>query len=121
MPDFETNETLPPEAWPQTGDTFLGFHLEQELGRGGFARVFLATEPALGNRAVAVREAGRCLVMQAKMAGRKLTMVFLDSAGKYSRIGDAERVRRWVSELPASVPTSMPVETTTSALGKAES
>ena len=30
--------------------------------------------------------------------GRKLTMVFLDSAGKYSRIGDAERVRRWVNE-----------------------
>jgi D-alanyl-D-alanine endopeptidase (penicillin-binding protein 7) len=27
-------------------------------------------------------------------------MVFLDSAGKYSRIGDAERVRRWVSALP---------------------
>lgn len=47
-----------------------------------------------------ITEAGRCLVMQAKMAGRKLTMVFLDSAGKYSRIGDAERVRRWVSALP---------------------
>lgn len=49
-----------------------------------------------------IREAGRCLVMQAKMAGRQLIMVFLDSAGKYSRIGDAERVRRWVSELPVS-------------------
>jgi len=48
-----------------------------------------------------ISEAGRCLVMQAKMAGRQLIMVFLDSAGKYSRIGDAERVRRWVS---ASVP-----------------
>ena len=45
-----------------------------------------------------ITEAGRCLVMQAKMAGRKLIMVFLDSAGKYSRIGDAERVRRWVNE-----------------------
>jgi D-alanyl-D-alanine endopeptidase (penicillin-binding protein 7) len=51
-----------------------------------------------------ITEAGRCLVMQAKMAGRRLTMVFLDSAGKYSRIGDAERVRRWVSELPVHVP-----------------
>jgi serine-type D-Ala-D-Ala endopeptidase (penicillin-binding protein 7) len=47
-----------------------------------------------------INEAGRCLVMQAKMAGRQLIMVFLDSTGKYSRIGDAERVRRWVSELP---------------------
>jgi D-alanyl-D-alanine endopeptidase (penicillin-binding protein 7) len=48
-----------------------------------------------------ITEAGRCLVMQAKLAGRQLIMVFLDSAGKYSRIGDAERVRRWIN---ASVP-----------------
>lgn len=43
-----------------------------------------------------ISEAGQCLVMQAKVAGRKLVMVFLDSAGKLSRIADAERVRRWV-------------------------
>jgi D-alanyl-D-alanine endopeptidase (penicillin-binding protein 7) len=52
-----------------------------------------------------ISEAGRCLVMQAKMAGRHLIMVFLDSAGKYSRIGDAERVRRWIT---ASVPGVVP-------------
>ena len=45
-----------------------------------------------------ISEAGRCLVMQAQMAGRKLIMVLLDSAGKYSRIGDAERIRKWLSE-----------------------
>ena len=43
-----------------------------------------------------IAEAGQCLVMQAKIAGRKLVMVFLDSAGKFSRTADAERVRRWV-------------------------
>ena len=43
-----------------------------------------------------ISEAGQCLVMQAKIAGRKLIMVFLDSAGKLSRLGDAERVRKWV-------------------------
>jgi len=47
-----------------------------------------------------ITEAGRCLVMQAQLSGRKLIMVLLDSAGKYSRIGDAERIRKWVSELP---------------------
>jgi D-alanyl-D-alanine endopeptidase (penicillin-binding protein 7) len=47
-----------------------------------------------------ISEAGQCLVMQAKIAGRKLIMVFLDSAGKLSRIGDAERVRRWVESNP---------------------
>jgi D-alanyl-D-alanine endopeptidase (penicillin-binding protein 7) len=48
-----------------------------------------------------IAEAGRCLVMQTKIAGRKLIMVFLDSAGKLSRLGDAERVRRWVESSPA--------------------
>ena len=43
-----------------------------------------------------ISEAGQCLVMQTKIAGRKLIMVFLDSAGKLSRTADAERVRRWV-------------------------
>ena len=52
-----------------------------------------------------ITEAGRCLVMQAKMAGRQLIMIFLDSSGKYSRLGDAERVRKWMTEtLPAAVP-----------------
>jgi len=43
-----------------------------------------------------ISEAGQCLVMQAQLSGRRLVMVFLDSAGKYSRIGDAERVRKWL-------------------------
>ena len=47
-----------------------------------------------------INEAGQCLVMQTKIAGRKLIMVFLDSAGKLSRLGDAERVRRWVESNP---------------------
>jgi D-alanyl-D-alanine endopeptidase (penicillin-binding protein 7) len=49
-----------------------------------------------------ISEAGQCLVMQAKVAGRKLIFVFLDSAGKLSRIADAERVRHWVESRPAS-------------------
>jgi D-alanyl-D-alanine endopeptidase (penicillin-binding protein 7) len=43
-----------------------------------------------------ISEAGRCLVMQTKVAGRQLIMIFLDSAGQLSRLGDAERVRHWV-------------------------
>ena len=45
-----------------------------------------------------ISEAGRCVVMQAQMAGRKLIMVLLDSAGRYSRIGDAERLRKWLDQ-----------------------
>ena len=50
-----------------------------------------------------ISEAGQCLVMQTRIAGRKLIMVFLDSAGKLSRLGDAERVRRWVESSPLMV------------------
>jgi len=45
-----------------------------------------------------ITEAGRCVVMQAQLAGRKLILVLLDSAGKYSRVGDAERLRKWLLE-----------------------
>ena len=44
-----------------------------------------------------IAAAGRCLVMQTQLSGRQLIMVLLDSAGKYSRIGDAERIRKWLS------------------------
>ena len=54
-----------------------------------------------------ISEAGQCLVMQTKVAGRQLIMVFLDSAGKLSRIADAERVRRWVENQNARTEVAM--------------
>ena len=52
-----------------------------------------------------ISEAGRCLVMQAEISGRKLIMVFLDSSGKLSRLADAERVRSWVESRSSVTPT----------------
>ncbi len=52
-----------------------------------------------------INEAGKCLVMQARMAGRQLIMVFLDSSGKASRIADAERMRKWLATLPGETAT----------------
>jgi serine/threonine protein kinase len=49
---LEARESIP---WPVEGETFLGFRLLRELGRGSFARVFLAAEPDLGDRLVAVK------------------------------------------------------------------
>ena len=54
-----------------------------------------------------ISEAGRCLVMQAEVSGRKLIMVFLDSAGKFSRLADAERVRNWIESTGNSVVPQM--------------
>jgi D-alanyl-D-alanine endopeptidase (penicillin-binding protein 7) len=43
-----------------------------------------------------IREAGHCLVMQAKISDRPTVIVLLDSAGKQSRITDALRIRKWM-------------------------
>jgi serine-type D-Ala-D-Ala endopeptidase (penicillin-binding protein 7) len=55
-----------------------------------------------------ITEAGRCVVMLAKIAQRPVIMVLLDSVGKFSRIGDANRVKTWmetgeVLEIPKPV------------------
>jgi D-alanyl-D-alanine endopeptidase (penicillin-binding protein 7) len=43
-----------------------------------------------------ISESGRCLVMQARIMHRPVIIVLLDSWGKYTRIGDANRVRKWL-------------------------
>jgi D-alanyl-D-alanine endopeptidase (penicillin-binding protein 7) len=47
-----------------------------------------------------ISAAGRCLVMQAVIEGRRVVMVLLDSVGKYSRIADAQRIRDWLEANP---------------------
>lgn len=43
-----------------------------------------------------INEAGRCLVMQVKIAARPVIIVLLDSLGKYTRLSDAIRIRKWL-------------------------
>ena len=43
-----------------------------------------------------ISEAGRCLVMHVRLAEKDLIVVLLDSWGKHSRIGDANRIRKWL-------------------------
>ncbi len=49
-----------------------------------------------------ISEAGRCLVMQAKIAGKPVIIVLLDSWGKLTRIGDANRIKRWMETRSAT-------------------
>lgn len=51
-----------------------------------------------------ISAAGRCLVMQAKVVGRDVVMVFLDSVGAQSRFADAVRVRQWLEANPTPQP-----------------
>jgi serine-type D-Ala-D-Ala endopeptidase (penicillin-binding protein 7) len=84
------------EAQLDIGNRQLQFRTTNGLVRGGEWDIGL-------QKTGYISEAGRCLVMQAELAGRKLIMVLLDSAGKYSRIGDAERIRKWLDHaVPAA-------------------
>ena len=43
-----------------------------------------------------IEEAGRCLVMQAMLGNRPVLVILLDSWGKYTRLGDANRIKQWM-------------------------
>lgn len=49
-----------------------------------------------------ISEAGRCLVMQARVADKPVVIVLLDSAGKMTRVGDANRIKRWMESASLS-------------------
>jgi D-alanyl-D-alanine endopeptidase (penicillin-binding protein 7) len=51
-----------------------------------------------------ISEAGRCLVMRVRMASREVNVVLLDSWGKFSRIGDANRIKKWLESNAAAGP-----------------
>jgi D-alanyl-D-alanine endopeptidase (penicillin-binding protein 7) len=51
-----------------------------------------------------ISEAGRCLVMQARISARPVIIVLLDSWGKFTRVADANRIRRWVETLDIAAP-----------------
>jgi D-alanyl-D-alanine endopeptidase (penicillin-binding protein 7) len=48
-----------------------------------------------------IRQAGRCLVMQARIAARPVIIVLLDSSGKQTRLADANRVKTWLESSTA--------------------
>lgn len=48
-----------------------------------------------------ISEAGRCLVMEATINQRQMIIVLLDSWGKFTRVGDANRIRRWIEGVNA--------------------
>jgi D-alanyl-D-alanine endopeptidase (penicillin-binding protein 7) len=53
-----------------------------------------------------INEAGKCLVMQAWLNNKPTIIVLLDSWGKMTRIGDANRIKRWI-ESAALMPRSV--------------
>jgi D-alanyl-D-alanine endopeptidase (penicillin-binding protein 7) len=43
-----------------------------------------------------INEAGRCLVMQARIEGEEVSIVLLNSFGKLTPFGDSNRLRKWM-------------------------
>jgi len=43
-----------------------------------------------------INEAGRCLVMQSRIASLPVVIVLLDSWGRNTRMGDANRIKKWM-------------------------
>ncbi len=52
--------------------------------------------PLLLSKTGFLTEAGRCLVMKARVDNKEVTMILLDSYGKLTPFGDANRARQWL-------------------------
>lgn len=50
-----------------------------------------------------IRESGMCLVMQAVIANTPVVIVLLDSWGRLTRVGDANRIKRWLEKNPGKL------------------
>ena len=53
-----------------------------------------------------ISEAGRCLVMRVQLASKDVIVVLLDSWGRQSRTGDANRLRKWLETSALAGPRS---------------
>ncbi|MCV3285140.1 D-alanyl-D-alanine endopeptidase [Aeromonas veronii] len=77
---------------------------EMRFSAPSYSLMFNNTNPLVKNPDWDVRlsktgftdEAGRCLVMRAKPDSRELAIVLLNSVGKRTPIGDANRIRKWL-------------------------
>ncbi|MGL5324267.1 MAG: D-alanyl-D-alanine endopeptidase [Aeromonas sp.] len=77
---------------------------EMRFNSPAYSLMFNNTNPLVKNPDWDVRlsktgftdEAGRCLVMRAKPDSRELAIVLLNSVGKRTPIGDANRIRKWL-------------------------
>lgn len=80
-----------PEATMAVGRRQLDFRNTNGLVRGGEWDIAV-------QKTGYIAAAGRCVAMQAHVGGRDLIVVLLDSSGRHARIGDAERLRQWITQ-----------------------
>jgi len=84
-------------AFVKARDGKVGFNNTNSLVRSGNWDIELS-------KTGFINAAGRCLVMRMRVGSRDLVVVLLDSYGRYSRIGDAQRIRKWLETSAAREP-----------------
>ncbi len=80
---------------------------EAKIDVGGHGVTYCNTNPLVKNAAWDVglsktgyiSEAGKCLVMQARLAEKAVVIVLLDSEGSMTRVGDANRIKQWLESV----------------------
>ncbi len=92
----DATTTSESEIQPVNRDNLMTYRNSNRLVRGGHWDIGLSKTGYLN-------EAGRCLVMEARVAGRPLIFVLLNGQGRLTPMGDAARIRAW---LEASSKTS---------------
>lgn len=80
------------KAFVNSGRRIMEFHNTNRLVQNPGWQIGLSKTGFIG-------ASGRCLVMQAQVAQRSLIIVLLDSQGKLTRIGDANRIKHWLEGL----------------------
>jgi serine-type D-Ala-D-Ala endopeptidase (penicillin-binding protein 7) len=93
--DYTTTESVRLAFQGRRRARALDFRNSNALVRGGDWEIGLS-------KTGYISEAGRCLVMQARIAARPVIIVLLDSWGKFTRIADANRIKRWVESVHAT-------------------
>ncbi|MDR2451458.1 MAG: serine hydrolase [Candidatus Accumulibacter sp.] len=78
-----------PEATVEISGQPLEFHNTNPLVRNAGWQVGLS-------KTGYINEAGKCLLMQARVADRQIVIILLDAVGKLTRVGDANRIKRWM-------------------------
>ena len=87
--------TTTAEATVEVNGREVAYHNTNPLVRSGSWDVGLS-------KTGYIQEAGKCLVMQARVADKPVVIVLLDSAGSMTRVGDANRIKRWMEYTQAS-------------------
>ena len=87
--------TTTAEATVEVNGREVAYHNTNPLVRSGSWDVGLS-------KTGYIQEAGKCLVMQARVADKPVVIVLLDSVGSMTRVGDANRIKRWMEHTQAT-------------------